>query len=205
MKQSKRVIGLTGTIASGKSTTAAYFSEKFGIPVIDADKVGHDVLRDKKIIDKITAVFGKDICGADGEIDRARLGKAVFADEEKRQRLNAITHPAICDRIRRQIRQEQEREDGRPFLMVEAIELLRSELKDMADEVWVVYADPAVRQQRMMAERGLTQEAASARIESQWDDTTYRNRADRVFNGNGTKEELWRQCDRAYTETTGNP
>jgi dephospho-CoA kinase len=198
MKQNKRVIGLTGTIASGKSTAAACFSEQFGIPVIDADQVGHTILQDASIRAELVEAFGPSVCDANGAIDRKMLGALVFADEEKRYRLNAITHPAICAAIRRWIEEEQTKDTDAPFLLIEAIELLRSELADMVDEVWVVYADPHVRASRMMKTRGLSREEAEARIRSQWDDAKYRARASRVLDGNGTMEEMRKQCAEAY-------
>lgn len=203
MKQNKKVIGLTGTIASGKSTAAAYFAQHCGIAVIDADQVGHAVLEDPETVETLVKTFGPGICSWPRRISRSRLGALVFNDPEGLRRLNAITHPAICRRIGQWIREEQEKEDGKPFVIVEAIELLRSELREMTDEVWVVYADPAVRCGRMMQERGLTEEDARKRIESQWDDGTYRQRAERILDGNGSRENLWRQCEALYEEYTG--
>ncbi len=197
MKQNKIVVGLTGTIASGKSTVARYFAERYGIPMIDADKVGHEILREAAVKTAVVGAFGEGILDEAGEILRSRLGAIVFAAEDRLAQLNAITHPAICGKIRAWIAEQQEEV---PFILVEAIELLRSELADMVDEVWVVYADPRVRYQRMTQERGLTGEAASDRIESQWDDEDYMAKAHRIINGSGTVAELQRQCDEIFSQ-----
>ncbi len=187
MKQNKRVIGITGTIASGKSTVSRYLEGKHHIPRIDADQVGHIVLEEKK--EELAAAFGKEIL-EEGKVSRPKLGAIVFTDPAKLQQLNQMMHPAICEHIQSWIT-----ETHAQILVVEAIELLRSEIKDMVDEVWVVYADPEIRIRRMMQERGLSEEEARKRVQSQWDDASYRRAADYVISGNGTLEDLYRQCD----------
>ncbi len=200
MKPNKRVIGLTGTIASGKSTAARYFARQYGIAVADADRVGHAVLQEPAVVEALVKEFGPGICGWPRQISRQKLGQLVFGDADKLARLNAITHPVICRRIAEWAAVEQARPDGRPFIIIEAIELLRSELKELADEVWVVYADPAIRQQRLTDSRGLSAEAARQRLSSQWDDAMYRACATRVLDGSGSPEQLERQCDAIYRE-----
>lgn len=183
----KRVIGLTGTIASGKSSAARYLEEAYHIPRIDADQVGHQVL--EELQQELTEAFGREILEG-GKVSRKKLGSIVFADAEKLTRLNQLTHPVICGKIQKWIQ-----ENPAEILLVEAIELLRSELKDMVDEVWVVYAKPQVRMQRMMEERGLPEEEARKRIASQWDDARYQAAAGQILDGSGSLEELHRQCD----------
>lgn len=127
MKQNKPVIGITGTIAAGKSTVSRYFRDAYGIPIIDADAVGHEVLSECPVKQELTKAFGSDILDADqGQVDRRKLGAIVFADAKALTRLNAITHPVICIRIEEAIGRTQEAEPEAPFLLVEAIELLRS-------------------------------------------------------------------------------
>lgn len=196
MKQNKErrpyVIGLTGTIASGKSSAARYLEERHGIPRIDADKVGHLVLEELQI--ELAAAFGAEIV-EDGKISRKKLGSIVFADAAKLAQLNRMTHPVICAKIEKWIQ-----ENPAKVVMVEAIELLRSELKDMVDEVWVVYARPEVRVQRMMEERGLSEAEARRRVASQWEDQKYQEAADQLLDGSGSLEALYRQCDRKVNE-----
>ena len=120
------VIGITGTIASGKSSAARYLQRRRQIPCIDADIVGHEVI--EAMQEELAAEFGKEILDGD-HVNRARLGAVVFADAERLQKLNAMTHPVICERIRSWIRQQKA-----PVVVLEAIELLRSELKTMVQE-----------------------------------------------------------------------
>ncbi len=192
MKPNKYVIGLTGTIASGKSTTAKYLEKTYRISRIDADLVAREVVEEMKY--ELAAEFGSEIL-VDGQLSRPKLGSIVFADGEKLKRLNAMTHPATCRKIQQWI-QEQEAK----VVLVEAIELLRSELKDMVSTVWVVYAKPEIRVQRMMIERGLSEEEAKKRVASQWDDATYQAQADRVLDGSGDTAQLYEQCDRFMKE-----
>ena len=203
MKQNKPIIGITGTIAAGKSTASRYFHNTYGIPIIDADVVGHAVLEEEVVRQELTKVFGRDILDAEhGQVDRRRLGRIVFADPEALKRLNAITHPAICVRIGEAIAKIEEEEPGAPFLLVEAIELLRSPLQDIVREVWVVCADPQVRVRRIMKRQNRTEADALARVNSQWSDEEYGRRASVIFDGGGDAQALYAQCDRVYARMT---
>ena len=188
MKPNKYVIGLTGTIASGKSTTAKYLEKNYRIPRIDADLAAREVVEELKY--QLAEVFGSEII-VDGQLSRPKLGSIVFADGEKLKKLNAMTHPATCRKIQKWIEKQEAK-----VVLVEAIELLRSELKDMVDTVWVVYAAPQIRVERMMVERGLTEEEAKKRVASQWDDATYQAQANEVLDGSLDTRHLFEQCDR---------
>ena len=186
-----KVIGLTGTIASGKSTVSQYLRTRYGAVHIDADLVARDVV--SGMAAELSRVFGDEIL-KDGDVDRKALGAIVFADPEKLSQLNHLVHPATCRKI-------QEMIDALPagtLAVVEAIELLRTPLKDMADQIWVVYADPQIRLKRLMNSRGLSEEEAKDRIGSQWDDETYLSYADRIIRSNdGSFSELYEQVDQA--------
>ena len=188
MKPNKYVIGLTGTIASGKSTTAKYLEKAYQIPRIDADLAAREVVEELKY--QLAEEFGSEIL-VDGQLSRPKLGSIVFADGEKLKKLNAMTHPATCRKIQKWIEEQQAE-----VVLVEAIELLRSELKDMVDTVWVVYAAPQIRVERMMQERGLSEEEARKRVASQWDDATYQAQANEVLDGSHDTRQLYEQCDK---------
>jgi len=185
------VIGVTGTIASGKSTACRYLALEKGARWIDADLVARAVVRD--MAGQLADLFGEEILTEDGDVDRKALGRAVFGDAQKLALLNQTVHPETCRRIGRMIERAPEK-----LVIVEAIELLRSDLKDMIDTVWVVYAEPKIRIRRMMAERGLSEEEAAARVTSQLDDDAYRALADVVIaSSEGDVSELTAQIDRA--------
>lgn len=188
MKPNKYIIGLTGTIASGKSTTAKYLEKAYQIPRIDADLAAREVVEEMKY--QLAEEFGSEIL-VEGQLSRPKLGSIVFSDAEKLKKLNAMTHPATCRKIQKWIEEQEAK-----VVLVEAIELLRSELKDMVDTVWVVYAAPQIRVERMMVERGLSEEEARKRVASQWDDATYQAQANEVLDGSHDTQWLYEQCDR---------
>lgn len=191
MKPNK-VVGLTGTIASGKSSAAQYLKEAYQIPCIDADLVGHEVLTEEPVIKQLCEAFGDGILAEDGTVSRKALGELVFADKEKLAVLNQITHPVICRHIEewtKQCRTEA------PFVLIEAYGLLQSDLKDLADEVWVVGCDKKLRINRVMERQHLSLEQAQARVAGQWPDEKYREAADVYLDGSGTLAFLEAQCD----------
>lgn len=191
-----RVVGLTGTIASGKSAAAQYLTERFGIPCLDADKVGHEVLREEAVKIALTGRFGADILGEDGEIIRAALAEKAFADDENRLALNAITHPVIIGHIEEWV--DKARGLGKPFVVIEAIELTTTSLKELCDEVWVVYASPETRLKRLTAERNMSEEAARARMEAQRSDEEFLAAADETVLSEPTLRVLYKRL-RALT------
>lgn len=191
MKPNK-VIGLTGSIASGKSTAASILKKEYGIFCIDADQVGHEILEDPKVKARLLEAFGPDIFRDDHSVNRKALGDLVFEQEERLETLNQITHPAIIASIEERL---QKADTTAPFLMIEAYGLLQTDLKDMVDEVWVVGCDRKTRLRRVMERQHLTEEEAKARINGQWPDEKYRDAADVYLDGSGTEEFLKEQCD----------
>ncbi|OKO90805.1 dephospho-CoA kinase [Geobacillus proteiniphilus] len=184
-------IGLTGGIASGKSTVSAMMRE-LGLPVIDADEAARAVVRPgEDAYRQIVAAFGPDILQTNGEIDRAKLGAIVFNDEEERKKLNAIVHPAV----RRKMLAEKEAlvRSGAKTVVLDIPLLFESGLTSWVDKVLVVYVDDDIQLRRLMARNGFTEEEARARIHAQWPLAEKMKRADAVINNNGTKEETRRQ------------
>lgn len=160
-----RVIGLTGGIASGKSTVARIFSEN-GIPVIDADQLARDaVLPGTPALGEIETLFGKDVLNSDGTLNRQLLGAKVFAEPELRKRLEAILHPAI-----KTIAEERLAEfslSGVATVIYMAPLLIEAGATGRVDEIWVVYVDRETQLSRVMARDGLTREEAGQRLAAQ--------------------------------------
>ena len=177
MRQSK-VIGITGSIAAGKSTVCRYLEERYNIYRLDADQVGHEMIERPNIVKELTNAFGTSILDTVGKIDRRALGGLVFTDPEKLARLNAITHPAICREIEERIRSRRD-----PLILLEAIELLRTPLKALAGEIWVVWAEDTVRVRRIMARQGLSEAEAWDRVRGQWPQENYKKAADVLIDG----------------------
>ena len=133
-------IGLTGPIGCGKSTVAGWLGERAGVVVIDADQVAREVLEPgEPALDAVIARFGPELRRDDGSLDRAGLGRIVFADPEALRDLEAIVHPAVRPRILEAIVAAEKA--GAPAIVIEAIKLIEGRLADACDEVWLVTCD----------------------------------------------------------------
>lgn len=199
---SPRVIGLTGGIGSGKSTVASLLAE-LGARVVDADKIGHWVYRSgSEGFRAVVDAFGPDVVAPDGTIDRARLGKRVFADPAARARLNAIVHPRIGAELAARI--AAARADGYEGpVVVEAAVLLEAGWKPMVDQLWVVSVDPETAIARVVASRGLARAEVERRIAAQMSDAERRRHADVVIDNSGSLESLRAQVERAWRAVAG--
>lgn len=177
-------LGLTGGIASGKSTVAALFKEQ-GIPVIDADQVAHQVLATNKSVQaQLQAAFGEAIV-KNGQVDRPMLGQQVFGNPEALTQLNAITGPAILTAIKQQMQAADA-----PLVVLDVPLLYEQHYEQYCDGVAVVYVERKTQLQRLMARNQLTIEQANARIDSQSDLATKKARADFVIDNQGTPAML---------------
>ncbi|MCY4537127.1 MAG: dephospho-CoA kinase [Chloroflexi bacterium] len=191
----KYLIGLTGNIAVGKSLVAQFLVD-LGAAVVDADQVAHQViLRGGPAFDDVVKEFGAGIIGADGEINRAALGKIVFADQAELRALEAITHPPIRERIRQLIRGAEQR-----VVVIEAIKLLEGDLRHIVDAVWVVNAAPETRLRRLVSERGLPEDIARQRIASQNKQEDKLRRADVIIDNDGDVKDTRVQVRRHWAE-----
>ncbi len=189
----KTVIGLTGNIAVGKSAVMALLAE-FGAAVIDADTVAHRVLRaDGAAYAPVIAAFGSGILGADGEIERAALGKIVFADDARLRRLEAITHPAIRQEISRLAR-----ESSADVVVIEAIKLLEGELKHQVDAIWVVNASEARQLERLISRRGMSADEAARRIALQNSQAEKLRQADVIIENDADLDALRARVKQAW-------
>jgi dephospho-CoA kinase len=159
------IIGLTGNIASGKSTVLKMLSE-LGAVIIDADRIGHKVLQPhSEAWQEVCQIFGREILTAGDEIDRGKLGKLVFSDPQARKRLDQITHP----QIRKLVEEEIKRLAGEGFELVvlEAPLLIEAGWTDLVNQVWVIRTSEATAIQRLRRRFGFSEEEAKARLNSQ--------------------------------------
>ena len=185
------IIGLTGSIASGKTTVSSMFKE-LHIPVIDADQVARDVVEPGEVtLQKIVEEFGTDILSADGSLNREQLGSIIFKEEEKRKKLNSIIHPAIRKRMLDQ--KKVLLDNGEDCVVMDIPLLFESKLTHMVDKILVVYVDEHVQLNRLMARDHSSKEQAQSRIQSQIPVKDKIKLADEVINNNGSVEESYKQ------------
>ncbi|GIO52360.1 dephospho-CoA kinase [Paenibacillus cineris] len=187
-------IGLTGGIATGKSTVSALLVSK-GALLVDADVIAREVmLPGHPVLAAAVEHFGQAILLPDGTLDRRRLGDIVFHDPAERKALNDITHPAIRQEIREQM-QTFEREHSDRLVVVDIPLLFESGLEAMFEQVLLVYAPFEVQVERLMERNRLTKDEAVARIRSQMDIEEKKKRADVVIDNSGQPSETERQVN----------
>ena len=183
-----KVIGITGNIASGKSSAARMF-EELGARIIDADEIARVVVEPGEPAWKeIVGEFGKGILEPGGAIDRKRLADLVFSDENRRKRLNEITHPRIMERIRGLVR-EYEKENT-PVVMIEAALIADKDgLGGLMDALIVVTADEETEIGRLMERKGYSREEAVSRLRAQTPAEEKIKHGDYVIENSGTIED----------------
>ena len=189
------LIALTGGIASGKSTIARRLADH-GAVIVDADGVVRDLQQPgQTVFDEIVRAFGSDIVAGDGSLDRAALGAVVFADAAKRAQLEAIVHPAVKSESQRRFRAA-----GPEAVVVYDVPLL-AEARGTGewDAVVVAHAPAEMRIQRMIDERDMTREDATARVASQASDDERLAVADVVIDTSGTMADTLRQADELWS------
>ncbi|MCF7858353.1 MAG: dephospho-CoA kinase [Candidatus Cloacimonetes bacterium] len=191
MKQSDRpfLIAVTGGIAAGKSVVSSWF-EKHNLKVIYADKLGHELLRDNKILSQISDLFGKEII-KDNEIDRKKLGKMIFNSEIKRKELNKLLHPKILEEIDELIKKSREK-----ILLFEIALLFENNLEQAFDMTINVSADEKIKLRRIIKRDNITIRQAKKRIKTQMSDQDKKKISDINLMNNGSLEELYSELNK---------
>ncbi len=192
-------VGLTGNIASGKSTAAAFFAE-FGAHIIDADRVGHAMLLPGTTTWlAVREAFGDGILRPNGEIDRKALGRIVFSDRARLLELNAILHPEVGREIARRI-SEFGQSARRGIVVVDAALMVETGAYRMYHRLVVVTCDPSLQLSRLMRRDGLSEEEARARIASQMPAEEKVKLAHYTIDASGTLEQTRGRVERVYKE-----
>ena len=191
------VIGLTGGIATGKTTVSEILRE-LGAEVLDADRVGHEAyLPDTPTYNDVVSTFGREIVREDRQINRGKLGAIVFSDPANMKKLTDIMWPRMADIVAERIEEQKTR--GTEVMVVEAAVLLEAKWDSLTDEVWVTVSPEASMIERLAESRGLTEEQAKDRINSQMAVEERIKRADVVIHNDSGQGEL-----RAQIEATWN-
>jgi len=191
----KFVIGLTGNIATGKSVVRKML-EHLGAYGIDADALGHRAIaKDAPGYKPVVLTFGRWILGDDEQIDRAKLGRVVFADPQALKQLEEIVHPLVRQAADILIRRAKE-----PVIILEAIKLIESPLRQNCNKIWTTYSSPEIQLARLMQKRGMPEDAARQRITAQPPQADKVALANVVIRNDGTFEETWAQVSAAWRQ-----
>ena len=193
-----RIIGLTGGIATGKSTVASFFSEH-KIPVIDADQLAKEAVQPGSHgLEQITELFGREILAQDGTLDRKRLAAQIFSDTEKRRQLERILHPEIKRLSEERIAQEIVA--GNRLLIYMAPLLIEAGVTDRVDDIWVVTVRPEVQLERLMLRDRITLEQAQRIVASQMPLSEKESYGSVVIDNSGTEAETRRILEDVWTK-----
>ncbi|MGD2097982.1 MAG: dephospho-CoA kinase [Desulfobacterales bacterium] len=188
-----RLIGLTGGIATGKSTVSAMF-KKAGAIIIDADRIARAVVKKGlPAYREIVAQFGTEILLPDGEINRNMLGNIIFNDPHKKQLLNRIVHPHVNEEVNRQIKQTQKTHPN-AVVVLDVPLLIEAGMHNNLSEIIVVYAPQDIQIQRLMQRDRISEADALARVQSQMSIEEKKQQATLVIDNSGTIENTRRQA-----------
>lgn len=199
-----RHLALTGGIGSGKSTVAEFFADH-GATIIDADAISRELMEPgQPVLDEVAAAFGQHLLDETGRLDRQALAKIVFNDDDARQQLNGIVHPAVRAESAR-LREAALATDPQHAVIIEDIPLLiETGQAQQFDGVIVVIADYQTRLQRLVDVRGMDVTDAKSRIAAQATDEQRRAVADWCIDNSGTLDETRAQVATVWSDLTGN-
>lgn len=184
------IIGITGSIACGKSLVSNYLQEK-GYTIIDADKIGHMALENDEVKKQLVNKFGKSIL-KDKEVNRVTLGKLVFENNENLKELNNIIHPQIRKNISEQIQVHK----NEKLVFVDVPLLFEAKFDDLVEKIIVISLDEKIQLERLMNRNSLSKEEALQRIKSQIPVREKEKLGDYVVDNSFTQENTYNQVDR---------
>ncbi|MEM9946076.1 MAG: dephospho-CoA kinase [Cyanobacteria bacterium P01_D01_bin.36] len=198
----RRIIGLTGGIATGKSTVPAYLASKHNLPVLDADVYARQAVeKGSKILDAITHRHGPQLLLSDGTLDRQALGNLIFTNPTEKHWLEQQIHPFVRDQFHQTTAASPPGQT-----LVYAIPLLfEANLTHIVTEIWVVTCTPQQQLQRLIERNSLTTKQAQARINAQMPLSEKSQRADHSLNNCGSRESLFEQIDQLVGHSSSRP
>jgi dephospho-CoA kinase len=190
-----RLIGLTGGIATGKSTVADYLATKYGLPILDADIYAREAVEaGSEIFNKIVDKYGESILLPNGQLDRAKLGEIIFNSVADRQWLEGEIHPNVKTRLIAASQFWIQQATSAAIILVIPL-LFEAKMADLVTEIWVVYCDQNQQLERLIRRNNLSLEAAKKRINSQFPLKDKCDLADVVLDNTTTRESLLQQID----------
>jgi dephospho-CoA kinase len=191
---SERIIGLTGGIATGKTTVANYLAQAYNLPILDADIYAREAVTvGSPILGAIAERYGGQILQADGNLNRQKLGEIIFSNQDERNWIECLIHPYVRDRLFKTIAEFP----AQTVVLVVPL-LFEAGMTDLVTEIWVVRCSQQQQLERLMQRNHLNLEQAKARISSQMPVEEKAARADVVLDNSSTLEALLKQVDAAY-------
>lgn len=201
MCQNMLVVGLTGGIASGKSTVSRMFGEA-GVPVICADELAREVVKAGSVgLEEIRRAFGDDVIDPEGELDRAAMARVVFRHADRRELLESIIHPKVAEEKERRLRELSRQ--GQSLALVDVPLLYETGWDRSFDLIIVVAVSRETQEVRLRERDGMSREEARARLDAQMPIEEKTERADRVVDNSGSVEKTREQIDSLVNELTG--
>lgn len=192
------IIGLTGGIASGKSTVSSFFRQK-GAAVLDADQIARELSEPGgELHAEYVRHFGAEVLQNDGTLDRRRIGQIVFSDPQQKQWLDTVSHPAIRGELLRKLAQKQN--EKQRLILLDIPLLFESGWDKMADKTCLVYVNETIQLQRLMKRNGYTRREAQDRIAAQMPLEEKKKRADYLIDNNGSLTDTIRQAEALWRE-----
>ena len=193
-----RFIGITGGVGAGKSAILAYLAEKPNTRVMLADEIAHELMEPgtdcyRRIVEKFE---GEDVLQENGQFHRGKLATVIFSNEEKREALNAIVHPAVKDYVQCVFQQEKQK-GALELLVLEAALLIEEDYGAICDELWYIYTSEENRRARLKASRGYSDEKIDSIFNSQLTEARFRAGTQVTIDNNGDLEETFRQIENA--------
>lgn len=188
------IIGITGSIACGKSTVSNYLKSK-GYIVIDADKIGHEALDDDYVKEKLILAFGNEIL-EDNKINRQKLGELVFGSSSNLNVLNSIVHPEI----RKKILEKIDKNNDKELIFIDVALLFEAKFDDLVDKIIVVYVDENTQLTRLMKRNSISEKEALSRIVSQMSPIEKAKLGDYTVNNNLDVINTYEQVDKVLSE-----
>lgn len=195
------IIGIIGGIGSGKSTVSDYMSSKYGFLVLKSDNIAKDIMNsDPEVIEELKGAFGDDIYGNDGFIDKKKYADIIYGSEKCRKLSNSIIHPVCWKKIRSIISDRIMDEGGKECDIIIETALPSDVLSSVCDEIWLIYADPEERINRLIENRGYSREYAEGIINKQLSYNSFMEFADRMINNGGSKSQTVSVIDKILSE-----
>lgn len=195
-KKKVRFIGITGGVGAGKSAILAYFSQMEKTKVMLADEIAHDLMKPgTSCYDRLKCCFvEEDIYLPDGNFDKGKMAQVIFSNQQKREQLNAIVHPAVKEYVIQTAKQEREKGEL-DLLILEAALLIEEHYDEICEELWYIYTSEENREKRLMESRGYSKEKVHQIFDSQLKEEDYRKHCNVVIDNNGSYEDACHQID----------